>query len=167
MWYDLNEDSYTFIDLLKEENIKNKIIIDLGTSTGVLSEALKGNLVIGVDLNRKALEEQQRLRRNPNLIRGDLLKSVNQGRVDIIIFNPPYVVDSLDPIIGGGPLGRIVIDKFIKEIEVDLFYLLVIKANRPEEVVKGIEEKGYKTKIMKIRRILGETIIIIKGEKLE
>jgi release factor glutamine methyltransferase len=85
MWYDPNEDSYTFIDLLKEENIKNKIIIDLGTSTGVLSEVLKDNLVIGVDLNRKALEEQQRLRRNPNLIRGDLLKSVNQRSIDIVI----------------------------------------------------------------------------------
>ncbi|KAF9764469.1 putative protein methyltransferase MJ0928, partial [Nosema granulosis] len=137
-WYEPDEDSYTLLDVLDSENISNKLIIDLGTSTGFLSQNLsKKNLVIGVDTNRLALEQQNTV--SNNLVVANLLKSINQKNIDIIIFNPPYVLDSLDPIIGGGVLGREVIDEFINQVEVSLFYLLVIKANRPEEVKKLIE----------------------------
>lgn len=165
-WYEPDEDSYTFLDVLEEENIKNKLVVDLGTSTGVLSTPLKDCLVVGIDKNRLALVEQKRIRKSPNLVVGDLLGSINQKVVDILLFNPPYVLDSSDPIIGGGVLGREIIDKFIEQVEVNLFYLLVIKANRPEEVIEKIEKKKYVVEVKKVRKILGETIIILKCTKV-
>lgn len=161
-WYEPDEDSFTFLDVLEEENISHKLVVDLGISTGVLGDALKDCLVVGIDKNRLALVEQKRTRKSPNLIVGDFLGSINQKMVDILLFNPPYVLDSRDPIIGGGVDGREVIDEFIKQVEVGMFYLLVIKANKPEEVIKKIEEKDYLVEIKRVRKILGETIIILK-----
>ncbi|WUR04057.1 eRF1 methyltransferase catalytic subunit (MTQ2) [Vairimorpha necatrix] len=159
-WYSPDEDSYTLVDVLKQENIKNSLIVDLGTSTGFITKSLdKSNIIISTDLNIKALHRQK----IGNLIHMDLLDSIRQDLVEIIIFNPPYVLDSSCPIIGGGVNGRNVIDRFIKQVECKTFYLLVIEANKPNEIIKELENKGYKIEIKKIRKILGETIIILKG----
>ncbi|ADM11661.1 N6 adenine specific DNA methylase [Encephalitozoon intestinalis ATCC 50506] len=161
-WYEPGEDTYTLMDVLEEEDLEMKVILDLGTSTGIIAEHLeKKNTVLSSDINIKALQNH----RGGNLVRADLLHAINQQHVDIVVFNPPYVLDSDDPVIGGGHLGREVIDRFISLLEIGIVYLLVIQANKPSEVMKLLEEKGYKTKILRVRKILGETIYIIKGER--
>lgn len=158
-WYSPDEDSYTLCDCLKDENISNKLILDLGTSTGFITKSLSSkNIVISSDLNMKALIKQK----NGNLIHMDLINCIKQEYLDIIIFNPPYVLDSHDPIIGGGVYGREIIDEFINQVNVKMFYLLVIEANKYKEVIANIKNKGYIVEIKRIRRILGETIIILK-----
>lgn len=160
-WYEPGEDSYTFYDILKNENLKDKTILDLGCSTGILTDLLEAsNFVISVDLNIKALLE---MNKEKNMIRGDLLKGINQKKVEIIVFNPPYVPDFDCPILGGGLNGREVIDRFVKEIEVKKFYLLVIEANKPLEIIENIRKKGYKVEVIKIRKVVGETIIILRA----
>lgn len=159
-WYEPDEDTYTLIDVLKEEKLENKVIVDLGTSTGIITESLKKrNTLISVDLNIKALYNH----RGGNLVRADLLCSIDQDSVDLIVFNPPYVPDTDDPIIGGGPHGREVIDKFINIVSAKTFYLLVIEANNPREIVNVLRARGYEVEILKRRKILGETIYIIRG----
>lgn len=161
-WYSPDEDSYTLVDVLQEENIQNSLVIDLGTSTGFITNSLdKSNVIIGSDLNLKALKKQK----EGNLVRMDLLNCIRQDLIDIIIFNPPYVLNSNCSIIGGGVDGCAIINRFIKEIECNIFYLLVIEANKPKEIIKKIEAKGYTVQIKKIRKILGETIFILKGKK--
>lgn len=162
-WYDPDEDTYTLIDALKAENIREKIVLDLGCSTGAITDILESNnLVISLDLNIKALQQLK----DKNAIRSDLLKGLNQRRIDVCIFNPPYVPDFDCPILGGGKFGREIIDKFVQKIEIETFYLLVIEANKPIEIVENIKARGYETKIIKIRKIVGETIIIIKAVKI-
>lgn len=167
-WYEPGEDSYTFLDALKEENIHHQIVLDLGCSTGILSEFLSlNNFVLSVDLNIAALREFNRnseIKRN--LIETDLLRGINQRNINVVVFNPPYVPDFDCPILGGGVLGREVIDRFIEVINTKVFYLLVIEANNPIEITNLIIKRGYNCKILKIRKVLGETIIIIKAQRL-
>ncbi|AFN83149.1 N6 adenine specific DNA methylase [Encephalitozoon romaleae SJ-2008] len=161
-WYDPGEDTYTLMDVMEKEDLEMKIVLDLGTSTGILTECLKKkNTVVSSDLNIKALQNHN----GGNLVRANLLDSINQQSVDVVVFNPPYVPDTDDPIIGGGHLGRKVIDRFVSLVNIKVVYLLVIEANRPKEVLRLFDNRGYRTKILKVRKILGETIYIIKGEK--
>ncbi|AFM98429.1 putative HemK-like methylase [Encephalitozoon hellem ATCC 50504] len=161
-WYDPGEDTYTLMDVIEKEELEMRVVLDLGTSTGVLTDLLKRrNTVVSTDLNIKALQNHS----GGNLVRADLLDSINQQSLDVIVFNPPYVPDTDDPIIGGGYLGRRIIDRFVSLVSVRVVYLLVIEANRPKEVILLLNGRGYRTKILNVRKILGETIYIIKGEK--
>lgn len=163
-WYDPGEDSYTLLDVLRDENMERQVVVDLGCSTGVLTDFLGGrNFVVSVDLNTKALEQLQ----GKNAVRTDLLAGINQSRIDAIVFNPPYVPDFDCPVLGGGLFGRKVIDRFVGEVEARCFYLLIIEANRPLEVIRAIRGKGYNVDVLKIKKILGETIIILKAVRDE
>lgn len=159
-WYEPGEDSYAIYDVLMSENIQNKTIVDLGCSTGFLTDLLcTSNFVISVDLNTAALEQMK----GKNPVRTDLLNGINQSQIDIVVFNPPYVPDFDCPVLGGGRYGRETIDRFIESVTVKLFYLLVIEANKPLEILRNIREKGYVVDVLKIRRVVGETIIVLKA----
>jgi release factor glutamine methyltransferase len=160
-WYEPDEDSYTLLDVLAAEDIKGKVVVDLGCSTGFLAQGLAGNIVVSADLNMKALLNHA----GRNLVRADLLAPINQQMVDVVVFNPPYVPDTEDPVIGGGKYGRRIIDRFIAAVDVCTFYLLVIEANRPLEVVELLKQRGYEVEVCRVRRILGETIYILKGHR--
>lgn len=169
-WYEPDEDSYTLVDALNAEKICGKIVVDLGCSTGVITKELeKSNYVISCDLNKKALIEMKRAAStlSRSMIQADLLSAINQSAVDIVVFNPPYVPDFDCPILGGGRFGREVIDRFIASITVPTVYLLIIEANKPVEVVKEFEKSGYKVEVLKIRKIIGETIIILKATYMQ
>lgn len=159
-WYEPGEDSYTLYDVLKNENIENKVVVDLGCSTGILTDLLDvRNFVLSIDLNTSALLQLK----GKNALRTDLLKGINQEKIDIVVFNPPYVPDFDCPILGGGLNGREVIDRFVDSVTVKCFYLLVIEANKPLEIMHNIRLKGYSVNVLKIRKVVGETIIILKA----
>lgn len=161
-WYEPDEDTYTLIDVLEKEDLRDKMVVDLGTSTGIITSKLRSkNTVISIDLNIRALDNHS----GGNLVRGDLMFCIEQKAVDVVIFNPPYVPDTDDPIIGGGPFGRMIIDRFVNTVTTKALYLLVIEANKPKEVVELLGERGYRTEILRKRTILGETIYIIKGQR--
>ncbi|KAM0671625.1 putative HemK-like methylase [Ordospora colligata] len=159
-WYEPGEDTYTLIDAIEAEALRGMVVLDLGTSTGVITQLLKKqNTVISSDMNIKALLNHS----GGNLVRADLLSCINQNAFDAVAFNPPYVLDSDDPVIGGEAFGRSVIDRFIDTVRIPTVYLLVIKANKPQEIISSMEARGYQSKVIKIRKIMGETIYIIKG----
>jgi len=187
-WYEPGEDSYTLVDVLLSEKIAGKVVVDLGCSTGVLTDILeRENFVISVDLNEKALLEMLTQKTaigkasdksistdkitsadkitptTKNLICTDLLKGISQDEIDICVFNPPYVPDFDCPILGGGFDGREVIDRFISSVEIKTVYLLVILANKPGEVVELFRKRGYAATILKSRKVVGETIVVIKA----
>lgn len=161
-WYEPDEDTYTLIDAIKEENIVGEVVLDLGCSIGAITDILEPtNFVISSDLNLKALEQHT----NKNSVCANLLNGINQQKIAVCIFNPPYVPDFDCPILGGGVYGREIIDKFVETVEIKKFYLLVIEANKPQEVFENIKRKGYNVQVLKIRKIVGETIIIFKAIK--
>ncbi|ORE00469.1 MTQ2 [Hepatospora eriocheir] len=182
-YYEPNEDSFTFYDVLKEENITNKVILDLGSSTGYLSKSCsKNNYIINSDINYKALLKNE----FKDKINTDLLKSININKIDVIIFNIPYlpnyckldnVIDSsithesndinLKYLIGGDKKGDRILRVFIDQIKdyKNILYLLIIELNEPKKIIKKLESYGFKVELMKIRKIQGETIIILKCYK--
>jgi len=162
-WYEPGEDSYTLLDVLKAEDIQSKVIVDLGCSTGILTDFLEErNTVISIDLNMDALRQLKK----KNAVKSDLLTGIDQNKINVVVFNPPYVPDFDCPVLGGGKFGREIIDRFVGQIRTECFYLLIIEANKPLEVVENIKRRGYECFVLKIRKIVGETIIILKGVRI-
>ena len=171
-YYEPNDDSYIFVDFLAELEIKNKIIVDLGCSTCVLTDVVnKNNLVISTDINKLALK--QVINEDYNLICTDLLKGIRISYIDIIIFNAPYVPDEEESeykdkslggaILEGGEDGCDVIDQFIKfinENECKMIYLLCIKANENKQRIADRIDEKYTVRLVREKKIVGETIRI-------
>ncbi|MGH8874598.1 MAG: peptide chain release factor N(5)-glutamine methyltransferase [Acidimicrobiia bacterium] len=81
------------------------VIVDLGTGSGALALALKHRFprarVIGTDISEEALElaseNARRLALDVELRPGDLFEALPgevQGRVDLLVANPPYVAEA-------------------------------------------------------------------------
>ncbi|KAK1865932.1 hypothetical protein I4F81_008454 [Pyropia yezoensis] len=82
------------------------------------------------------------------------------GRWDVVVFNPPYVptsAEELDAAVAGGGIeaswaggadGRVVIDRFLAVVgdevrDGGVVYLLLLAANRPEEVAAAASAVGF------------------------
>jgi len=76
-----------------------------------------------------------------------------KGSVDVLIFNPPYVVTPDEEMEGngisiswaGGKDGRTVIDQFLKCVPtllspLGVLFLVLIEENKPDEVIKILKE---------------------------
>lgn len=88
-----------------------KTILDIGTGSGCIPVAIKKNIphaqVFGLDVSKDALEvagynaEQSRVEVNffqadtlSDTIADDILEQTNNQKIDLIISNPPYVLES-------------------------------------------------------------------------
>ncbi|KAM0685789.1 HemK methyltransferase member 2 [Conglomerata obtusa] len=181
-YYEPGDDTYTLIECLKEQrnyidNLNPKIIIEIGCGSGIISAYLKDTLpnscLLSTDINKKALQNTSSLV-DTNLICTSLMENIKQECVDLVVFNPPYVETSenetdendIRASYSGGKNGRKIIDLFIEQLSyVKCFYLLVIRVNKQEEVLDYISTKKYQTEIVYTRKIMGETIFIIRGTK--
>lgn len=188
-YYEPGEDSYAFEDLLKELNIKNKVILDLGCSTCILTNTLKKeNLVISTDINKLCFNYINNInytdtKKQYNLIHADMFDCLDTNYIDIILFNSPYVLnDDLyeysdkylnekydTTILDGGKEGCDVIDVFIDKIngikrDVTV-YLLVIKANLLKNSIESKISREFSVKLVKTKKVIGETIMIYEIKK--
>lgn len=103
-----------------------------------------------------------------NSIKNNLLQGIKQDNIDIVIFNPPYVatdevIDVCSLCYAGGKQGREVIDKFIDMLKIRIVYLLVISINNVHDVCNKLSGRNYNVEVLKRRKILGESIYILKG----
>ncbi|CAD6198407.1 unnamed protein product [Caenorhabditis auriculariae] len=154
--YEPAEDTFLLIDAI-EKDIKElrernpKIVLEIGCGSGVVStfvnQALGGNVTsLATDLNPHALEctlETARLNDiKIDVVRTDLETGFDhlQGKVDVLIFNPPYVPTEEEPTTNiercyaGGRTGRSTLDRLLPRIP-DLlapggvFYLVALHQN--------------------------------------
>uniref|UniRef100_A0A182P7F4 Methyltransferase HEMK2 n=1 Tax=Anopheles epiroticus TaxID=199890 RepID=A0A182P7F4_9DIPT len=122
----------------------------------------------------------------------DLLAGLRSGCVDLLLFNPPYVptqpaaTGSLEEHIdefhsstegqslvhawAGGAYGRVVTDRVLADLDRilspdGLFYLLLLKENKPEEVLEHMKGKNFHGSIIKERRIRGEHLYVLRIER--
>ena len=92
-------------------------VLDIGTGTGILAFAAaeKSKKVIGIDIDKEAIEyaKSKNKFKNVNFKLSDLFSNIN-GKFDLIIFNPPYLPSSkYDNGIDTTDNG--IIEKFLKE----------------------------------------------------
>ncbi|XP_052864561.1 uncharacterized protein LOC128271161 [Anopheles cruzii] len=120
-------------------------------------------------------------------VNSDLLGSLRSHSVDLLVFNPPYVPtqppassDSLEEHIdefrrseqlthswAGGIDGRAVTDRVVADLKRVLapggvLYLLLVKENKPQEVLRCVERLGFRGNIVKERRIRGEHLFVLR-----
>uniref|UniRef100_A0A336LKF6 Methyltransferase HEMK2 n=1 Tax=Culicoides sonorensis TaxID=179676 RepID=A0A336LKF6_CULSO len=200
--YEPAEDSFLLLDALEKDmnEILSKrptICVELGSGSGIIITALSklvcaNSHCIAVDISSFACKITKRTGSANNavvdVLNMNLLSSIKDHSIDLLVFNPPYVpsrVDtdtverqleqesvenSSDNLIrtwAGGVNGREVIDHVVEEIDRVLapngtFYLLLLKENRPDEIIKDLKCRKFKAEVFMERRIIGEQLVILK-----
>lgn len=142
--YEPSDDSWLFMDALAEEKIflealNPLICVEIGVGSGVLSACLskiidsKNVCFVGTDINPHALQLTRKTFEEDHipvfeLVRTSLVDGCDKlkGNVDVLLFNPPYVLSSDDEIISkdwilracsGGKDGRRIIDLLLPKVE--------------------------------------------------
>ena len=141
-------------------------VLEVGTGSGTIATALVPSAdVMATDINPHAVAAARRL--GVEVVRADLLAGI-QGPFDFIVFNPPYlptapevrVPDWMERALDGGPTGREVIARFLREAGRVLapsgrILLLVSSLTGMREVQDLIEAEGYFSE--KIRSLVYES----------
>ena len=173
------QDSFLLVDVLAEEWRTRlsldppSVVVEVGSGTGyvIASAALLHVASCGAASARPASASFYATDVNPDeppspatggirthCLRCDLLgplRSDLAGRIDLLLFNPPYVLTpseevgsaSIAAAWAGGTDGREVIDRLLPDVGVMLapggtFLLLLLEQNRPEDVKRILEAQG-------------------------
>ena len=168
------------------------VCLEVGSGSGCvitfLSKYLKElnikNICYATDINLDANQATKRTAISNSVIveviRMDLVDSFIHtssalNKVDILLFNPPYVPTPNEEVGGcgieaawaGGENGRVVINRFLPFIEkllsaVGVCYMILVKDNHPKEIARILTIGGLHTKICIERQAINEGLLVIK-----
>uniref|UniRef100_A0A7I4YN60 Methyltransferase HEMK2 n=1 Tax=Haemonchus contortus TaxID=6289 RepID=A0A7I4YN60_HAECO len=154
--YEPAEDTFLLLDAIEKDlqklrDISPEIVLEIGCGSGVVSvflnKALGGAVTsFATDYNPDALEctkETGRLNDvKIEVVRTDLDYGFDhlENKVDILLFNPPYVPTDEEPkndlerCWAGGPNGRAALDRFLPRVsrllsDKGVFYLVALHSN--------------------------------------
>uniref|UniRef100_A0A8C3WKS1 Methyltransferase HEMK2 n=1 Tax=Catagonus wagneri TaxID=51154 RepID=A0A8C3WKS1_9CETA len=191
--YEPAEDTFLLLDALEAaaaEFTRVEICLEVGSGSGVVSAFLAS--VIGpqalymcTDVNPEAaactLETARCNKVHVQPVITDLVKGLLprlKEKVDLLVFNPPYVVTpseevgshGIEAAWAGGRNGREVMDRFFPLAPEllsprGLFYLVTIKENNPEEILKTMKTEGLQGTIVLSRQAGQEILSVLKFTK--
>ncbi|XP_029804173.1 methyltransferase N6AMT1-like isoform X1 [Suricata suricatta] len=186
--YEPAEDTFLLLDALEAAVAElTGVEICLEVGSGVVSAFLASMigpqaLYMGTDINPAAaactLETARCNQVHIQPVVMDLVKGLLprlKGKVDLLVFNPPYVVTPPEEVgshgaeaaWAGGRNGREVMDRFFP-LAPDLpsprglFYLVTIKENNPEEILKTMTTKGLQGTVALSRQAGREALSVLK-----
>ncbi|XP_069620797.1 methyltransferase N6AMT1 [Ranitomeya imitator] len=189
--YDPAEDTFLLIDALEKEAEELKsgveICLEIGCGSGVVS-AFAASLIgprawyLCTDVNpTAALCTMETARANTvhiDPITTDLVSGLLprlQGHIDLLLFNPPYVVtpseevgsNGIEAAWAGGKNGREVIDRFLPLVpellsSKGLLYLLVLKENNVDDVLEKMNSYRLQGSAVLSRQAGREHLTILK-----
>eukprot|EP00238_Polyblepharides_amylifera_P015008 CAMPEP_0196581022 /NCGR_PEP_ID=MMETSP1081-20130531/31994_1 /TAXON_ID=36882 /ORGANISM="Pyramimonas amylifera, Strain CCMP720" /LENGTH=220 /DNA_ID=CAMNT_0041901101 /DNA_START=60 /DNA_END=722 /DNA_ORIENTATION=- len=190
--YEPAEDSYMLVDALESEwgNLKQNspsVCLEIGCGTGyvICSAALlmKGEgTCLATDINPTAATTTSATLKAHNVhaevVVGDLLAGMQerlQGKVDLLLFNPPYVPTPDEEVGGagitaswaGGARGRVVIDRVLPLLpgilsERGVLLMVLVKENDVEDVSKALLSLNLDSTVVLTRRADEELLHILK-----
>jgi len=190
--YEPSEDTFLLIDGLEKdfESIKKArplTVLEVGSGSGVvitaLASALKNTVFcISTDINAnasRATRESAVVNKTQiEAIRTDLVTGLLPrltGSIDILIFNPPYVVTpgtemgkkDLSAAWAGGRNGREVMDRFFPLVDQllspnGIFYLVIIKENSQDDIERIMTSFGFASEVVVSRKSGQEHLSILK-----
>lgn len=196
--YEPAEDSFLLLDALEGDldNIYAKdptVCLEIGSGSGVIITAVARTLqkaaCFATDINPYACSLTTRTAiknsASVHMINMDLVNGFLKRQVDLLVFNPPYVVtddeeidadnipkdNPFNPSItkswAGGTDGRLVMDRVFDGLDGILSangqaYFLVIAENKPKEIIETMKGKGFSGAIIAERRIRGEHLFVLK-----
>jgi len=145
--YAPSEDTFLMIDALSALSLRGKIVLDLGTGSGILGLvcAEMGAQVTVADIEDSALTAAASAARKLNLTiqttRSNIFSNI-PGRFDIVLFNPPYLPSRgiMDSTVDGGSGGRELVNRFLDELPIHLnengfAFLLVSSLTGPRAII--------------------------------
>ncbi|XP_017882753.1 hemK methyltransferase family member 2 [Ceratina calcarata] len=178
-------------DLEVLKSLRPVMCLEIGSGSGVVITALAMALRnhcqpchLAIDINFHACEISKRtaIQNSVDLdtVQMDLLSCIRDDCIfDVIVFNPPYVVTNDDEISNGdvlfkawagGANGRKVMERVFLTIpnilsDLGVFYMLVIKENDPEYILRVFRSLNMIGEIVIERRIRGEHLYILRFRK--
>eukprot|EP00741_Cyanophora_paradoxa_P002846 tig00000640_g2762.t1 len=190
-YYDPAEDTHLLLDALNEDaerirSIEPLFCVEIGCGSGVviveLAKIAPGAVRFATDINPAALAATQRLAADSGvpveLVRTDLVAALEtrlRGRVDVLVFNPPYVptessevgTPDISAAWAGGFDGREVIDRLLPRLPAlladrALFYMVALQENRPKEIAETMRRMGFDSKVVLRRRAGGESLYVVR-----
>ncbi|XP_055995752.1 methyltransferase N6AMT1-like [Ostrea edulis] len=194
--YEPAEDSFLLLDALEKDCervrcVRPDICLEVGCGSGIcitfLATMLKSSpsSYFCTDINYKAAEIATQTGKQNGVhilpLITDLVGGLDlrlKGHVDILLFNPPYVVTpeaevgsrGLEAAWAGGESGRTVIDRFLPKVpdlmsQKGLFYLVVIKENKPEEIERVMYDKGFHMETVLSRQTGPELLSVLRFQR--
>ncbi|KAJ2808467.1 HemK methyltransferase member 2 [Coemansia guatemalensis] len=193
--YEPAEDTYLLLDALENDRTELQkqqptICVEIGSGSGCVAAFLGQlldplpTLIISTDINPAAVDAtMETVARNPSRAvflqcRTRFLQSLDsrlRGSIDILVFNPPYVVtptaeiDSTDEASAwaGGKHGREVLDQLLPQIPQLLspsgrFYLVVIEQNKPDDIIQALSVHGLSGERILSRKAGREHLSILR-----
>ena len=191
--YEPAEDTFLLIDALERDlqqlnNVNRPVIsVEIGAGSGIVASAIAASIpstfVFACDINVKAAKASQRTFRvnsvasKAEVVLLDFFQgwSALEGRVDLLVCNPPYVATSeaetefqdLRASWAGGEAGRNVTDRVIRSLpcllsEKGLAYVVLEQCNRPKEVETIAQDLNLETEIVLKRRAGRELLSVLK-----
>ncbi|XP_068240627.1 methyltransferase N6AMT1 [Palaemon carinicauda] len=171
--YEPSEDTFLLIDALEKDlelihKVHPTLCLEVGSGSGVVITALGSILggacqYVSTDINLRACQITEETGKINGVtiktVCTDLVEGVTEevkGKVDVLLFNPPYVVTpseevgrgDLEYTWAGGERGREVMDRFLPSVQSllsskGLFYLLVLKENDPADLEDIMKQQGF------------------------
>ncbi|CAM2096977.1 unnamed protein product [Caretta caretta] len=190
--YEPAEDTYLLLDALEQDAAQIRdagveISLEIGSGSGVVSAFLASivgpsALYICTDINPIAafctLETAVLNKVHIHPVITDLVTGLLprlSGKVDLLLFNPPYVVTpseevqshGIEAAWAGGKNGREIMDRLFPLVPNllstgGLFYLVTIKENNPDEILETMKKYGLRGTRVLSRQAGRETLTILK-----
>lgn len=172
--YPVREDTLFLLEAALGEVRPGDRVLEVGTGSGYIAvELMKITpYVIATDINPHAVRIARE--KGVEVVRTDLMAGL-KGHFDLIVFNPPYlptaneerIDDWLERALDGGLSGRMVIERFAREIGGVLAkrgrtLILVSSLTNEEEVEKLFFHQGFCGKIVKKLSLEGEALVIYR-----
>ncbi|CAO3594463.1 unnamed protein product [Absidia cylindrospora] len=190
--YEPAEDTFLLLDALEQDQdelktLKPSICLEIGSGSGCVTTLLSKavgpqSLYLTTDLNDYACKVTRRTGTKNKVDIEPIRTSLVDGllprlhhMIDVLCFNPPYVVTpseevgsfGIEAAWAGGLDGREVIDQLLPLISdllspKGIFYLLLIHENRPLEVMEILKQYGLSSCIALERRAGRERQYVLK-----
>ncbi|XP_061571489.1 methyltransferase N6AMT1 [Cololabis saira] len=190
--YEPAEDSFLLLDALEKDaetlqRLGPCVCLEVGSGSGVVSAFLAS--VVGpsavyfcTDVNPAAALCTAKTASCNSVALQPVLTDLVEGlvpglcgKVDVLLFNPPYVVTPSEEVCSrgieaawaGGERGREVTDRFLPMVpqllsSEGLFYLITIAENDPEEIIRFLGQRGLKGESFVSTRAANERLSVLR-----
>ena len=174
MIYEPSDDSYLLQETLKKylkNKSKNIKILDMGSGSGIQAISCKNLGFVNIltsDINLESLKHLKSF--ELKTIKSNLFSNV-RGKLDLIIFNPPYLPeDKNEPRNSrinttAGKKGYEIIIKFLKKARSHLtkkaqIILLFSSLSQPKIILKEAKKLGYNYSLLNKKKLFFEELFV-------